>query len=123
MSGIRTHETGLNRLHDFQSCSFDQLGHHSPHHHHSHLYPQKIIHKDNPQEIDAGELYPSCDKASRRNLLAFLKSTEGKLEKDIISGVQNQECGNVSPDETVPPIKMTHLQDNYLLFGLLLGLC
>ncbi len=29
VSGIRTHETDLTRLHDFQSCSFDQLGHHS----------------------------------------------------------------------------------------------
>jgi hypothetical protein len=26
-SGIRTHETSYPRLHDFQSCSFDQLGH------------------------------------------------------------------------------------------------
>jgi hypothetical protein len=29
VGGIRTLETGLNRLHDFQSCSFSQLGHHS----------------------------------------------------------------------------------------------
>ena len=29
VSGIRTHET-FDSLHDFQSCSFDQLGHHSP---------------------------------------------------------------------------------------------
>ena len=26
-SGIRTHETGVSRLHDFESCAFDQLGH------------------------------------------------------------------------------------------------
>ncbi len=26
-SGIRTHEAGISRLHDFESCAFDQLGH------------------------------------------------------------------------------------------------